>query len=112
MIPNDCADFNVVSRVCEKCFSGYDLDENQICVKHLVEAFDQNCRLFDINGICLECSFGYYFDEESVCRKIPDDCFQFSLKEKKCQQCYTGYTLDTDNICVASAEEITDPNCN
>lgn len=60
-IPDDCQNFNITSRKCEGCYSGYELDGKNQCVKTVISVSDLGCNKFE-NGKCVQCSVGYYFN--------------------------------------------------
>lgn len=100
-MPDDCLNFSIEKRRCERCYNGYELNSALECIKSELGVSDPNCNEF-IDGVCQKCSFGYYFDEERVCQKIPDDCLDFRIDEKRCYQCYSGYKLNENFECVES----------
>ena len=60
-IPDDCANFDVIARICRACYTGYALDSNGRCIESEEEGGDPNCNEFK-DGECIKCSFGFYFN--------------------------------------------------
>jgi len=69
---------------CEKCASGYYLDDNGACV----ECGVQNCSRCVDSSTCSECKDGYYYDTTS----------------KKCVQCMTGCKKCDKTQCLACVD--------
>ena len=43
IIPNDCLNFSIEKRRCEKCYAGYELDSDLKCIKSVLGVSDPNC---------------------------------------------------------------------
>ena len=63
-----------------------------------------NCRWFLEDGKCGNCEFYHNFDTNGNC--VIDSCL-FYDENRKCIQCYPGYTLNNDRQC----EKINIKNC-
>ena len=95
--PN-CKTFNSDNGYCTSCFPGFEISGID-CVRASEEELDPNCNEYN-NGDCLKCSFGYYFNDFRRCTLIPVDCANFDIPNRICRQCYSGFSLDSENKCV------------
>lgn len=43
--------------------------------------------------------------------KIDDSCKTFSVANKRCMDCYSGYQLSSSGECVKVVQSVTDVNC-
>ncbi len=67
---------------CLDCYPGFELKGNK-CLIQVNPQKDPHCNKFK-NGKCVKCSYGFYFNDENICTKIPDECRNFRISDKKC----------------------------
>jgi len=79
-----CKTFDISSKTCLECYSGFRLVSGICDFSQNSQAFDVGCNNFDTNGICTNCSQGYYFNSNNVCVQVDPSCKTFNLQSKVC----------------------------
>ena len=98
----NCSDYciNCVnSEICKKCEEGYELDNNDKCIK-IEKCYDTciKCSRFsedEKNQYCRECKKGFYYvnGKGNCLKKCPDD---FYINNTNCSKCHENCSICTD----------------
>lgn len=121
----NCQSYND-NRQCIKCFSGYKLNDNYICIEIIVSnpPVVDHCAKYtyvDAKGkyylkwvtgckaVCVECVAGYYLNKKAECVALPANCDVADVNGK-CTDCSGDYVLE-NGMCVQTVVEQPVDNC-
>lgn len=112
LLDSQCKEYDQFTKLCKACYSGYELNDQNSCIKSAIKAVsDPLCAEWQ-NDICLRCSFGSFFNPTAkLCTLIDSSCKSFNTITGKCLNCYDGYELNVFGDCVKVIEELSDVNC-